>query len=268
MKNQKFKKALAMSFVFVVLALMYIPIIILIVFSFTSARTVGTWNGFTLDLYVQLLNDSEIHTALLNTLIIAGASSAIATVLGTLASIGIFYMKRRAKAITNTVSQITVLNADIVTAVAFMVFFSAIGLRSSGFISLIIAHSAITTPFVMLMVSPRLAQLNKNLYDAGLDLGAGHGRTLWSVLLPQLIPAMIAGFAMAFTLSLDDFVITKFNNAGMIDTLSTYLYNKITKKGLPAVLKSLSSVIFIVSFVTLLLVNLYSNKKNKKSLIA
>lgn len=262
--NKKFQKALALSFVFLVLAIVYVPILILIVYSFTSAKVVGVWNGFTLDPYISLLSDSDIMEALVNTLVIAVVSSFIATIIGTIAAIGIHNLKRRAKNFTNTLSQVTVVNADIVTAVAFMLFFSLVGLRSYGYVTLIIAHSMITIPFVILMVSPRLGQLNANLYDAGLDLGAPPMRTLFTVILPQLIPSMIAGFAMAFTLSLDDFVITQFNNAKMVETLSTYLYNQLAKKGVSAELKSLSSVIFIVSFVILIFVNLYSSKKKTK----
>ena len=271
MNHRKLKKTLALSFIFLVLAVLYIPILLLVIFSFTQTKSgeIGDWNGFTMMLYEKIFQNSELMAALGNTLLIASISSLIAVLIGTISAVGIFYLKRRMKAAANTLNQIIVVNADIVTAVAFMMFFFIIGFRTYGYVTLIIAHSMITIPYVILTVSPRLSQLNVNLYDAGLDLGAGPMRTLFTVVVPQLIPSMIAGFAMAFTLSVDDFVITQFNNGGgMINTLSTYLYNSFRKGGrVLQEMRALSTVIFFLSFAILLAVNIYSAKKKKKAML-
>ncbi|MDR2202542.1 MAG: ABC transporter permease [Clostridiales bacterium] len=261
----KLKKRLALAFVWLVLALMYVPILILVIYSFTDSRSMSTWNGFTFYLYVQMISDSEIMSALANTLVIAVSSSLLAMLIGTVSAVGIFYLKVRARAAANLVNQITVINADIVTAVAFMVFFVRTKLLPDGYATLILTHTMITIPYVVLSVTPKLARLDPNLYDAGQDLGAGAFRSLVTVVFPQLIPGMISGFALAFTLSLDDFVITKLNNGGTVDTISTYLYTRLAKKGVKPVLRALSAAIFIVSLIILVSVNVYSKRKAKRA---
>jgi len=275
LKNKKMQKTIALSFVFVVLALMYVPILFLIIYSFTYTNSglVGDWGGFDLRSYGYIFEterngsfENTLLAALGNTLLIAVTSGLLAVLIGTVSAVGIFYLKRRMKATANTLNQIIVVNADIVTAVAFMTFFFLIGLRDYGLVTLIIAHTMITVPFVILTVSPRLGQLNKNLYDAGLDLGAGPMRTLFTVVMPQLIPSMLAAFAIAFTLSVDDFVVTYFNNggAGGINTLSTYLYTSFKQTRVVQQLRALSSLIFILSFAILLFVNFRKKRKAKK----
>ncbi len=263
MKHRKLKKALALSFVFLALAVLYIPIVLLIVYSFTQTKSggLGNWGGFTLELYGKMLQDAALMTALGNTLLIAAVSALAATLIGTVSAVGIFYLKRRAKSVANTMNQIIVVNADVVTAVAFMMLFVVISFRDFGYVTLIIAHTMITIPFVIMTISPRMGQLNPNVYDAGLDLGAGPVRTLFTVVIPQLIPSMIASFAMV-----DDFVVTKFNNGGgRIDTLSTFLYNSLTK-GARSVqeLRALSALIFVAVFVILLAVNISKNRRLRR----
>ncbi|MCL2061626.1 MAG: ABC transporter permease [Firmicutes bacterium] len=268
-QRRKIQKSFALSFVFIVLAVMYVPILLIIVFSFTNTRSgrIGDWGGFSMQLYSNMLQNRELMGALGNTLMIAVLSALFATLLGTISAVGIHFLKRRVKAAAKTLNQIIVVNADIVTAVAFMLFFFVIGFRQFGYTTLILAHTMITMPFVILTVSPRLNQLNPSLYDAGLDLGAGPMRTLFKVILPQLIPAMIAAFAIAFTLSVDDFVVTKFNNGGAsgLHTLSTYLYTSFKRPNVGQQLRALSSVIFILSFVVLLIINFRAKRKAKKA---
>lgn len=264
MTIKPWKKILAMSFVYIMLAITYLPIIVLIIFSFTKSRVIGVWSGFTWELYAEVFRDSEIISALINTLVIAVISASLATLLGTISAIGIHYLKRRLKNAASTINQITVVNADVVTAVAFMMFFLAVGIPG-GYVTLVITHTIITMPYVILAVLPRLRQLNPNTYEAGLDLGAGHFKVMFSVIMPQLIPAMISGFFMAFTLSLDDFLITNFNNGWEIETISIYLYTKLTKSGVKPVLRALSSLIFVVSMLVLVGINVYSKKRNKSN---
>ena len=186
--------------------------------------------------------------ALFNTLMIGLASATLATVIGTMTSVGLHYMKRGRKAV-NFVSQVTVVNAEIVTAVGF--FLLSIFLRDvvrvpveKGVVWLILAHTVITTPYVILNVSPRLSQLNPNLYEAGMDLGAGPVRSMFTVILPQLVGAMISGFALAFTLSLDDFVVTNLNKGtNGVETISTFVYANLKRNHDPAI-RALSTIIF------------------------
>jgi spermidine/putrescine transport system permease protein len=243
----------------------YLPIIILIIFSFApTSKAIGNWANiaWSTDLYVELMQSEGILEAIKNTFILALTSSTLATIIGTVGAVGIHKLKRRPKAIVNGMSQITVVNAEIVTGAAFMLFFTLFPRELEGFPALIIAHTIITMPYVLLSVMPRLTQLNPNLYEAGLDLGAGPLRTLVTVILPQLIPGMIAGFGLAFTLSLDDYVISKFIN-GDVQTISTMIYSA-TKKGIPAVWRAVSSLIFVVILIILIAMNMAKRKKEDK----
>ncbi len=260
------KTSLIWIFVGVMLLLMYVPIIILIIYSFTDAKALGTWSGFTMSLYKTLFTDSEVLGALGNSLILAAVSATLATVLGTGAAIGIYYMKRRRKAVAQFISNITMENAEIVTGVAFMMFFLIMNIYY-GWAALIIAHTIITVPYVILSVTPRLSQINPNLYEAGLDLGASPVRSMLCVVVPQLLPGMISGFIMAFTLSLDDFIVSKFIN-GSVQTIPIYLYNALAKRGPDPTLRALSSVLFVAVLAALIAVNAVSAKRKKKMLKA
>lgn len=260
--NSKLKKALARSFVYLMLAVTYIPILVLVVYSFTDAKVLGMWNGFTFDLYAKVFTDTEILEAVRNSLILAVVASTIATFFGTVSAVGIFYMRSWQRKYMDFLTKITMINAEIVTGIAFLLLFVLVRFIPTGWPSLILAHVFITMPYVIMSVLPRLGQLNPNLYEAGLDLGAGPMKTLWKVMLPQLLPAMISGFALAFTLSLDDFVVTKFVN-GSVPTISTYLYNKLAKKGVQPVLRALSSLIFFVVLAILVVINILSRRRTK-----
>ena len=255
----------------VVLAAIYFPLIMIIVYSFSTARNVGgEFGNFTFSLYEKFFNNEKLLEATVNTLLIGLLSAFFATVLGTTAAVGIHYMKRKTRAMVDASSQITVVNAEIVTAMGF--FLLMLFLRDMiqipvnfGLTWLIIAHTVITTPYVILTVSPRLKQLNPNLLEASMDLGAGPMRSLLTVLLPQLAGAMLSGFALAFTLSLDDFVITNINTYGAgIDTISTFVYSSLRKKGIPSEVRALSTIIFVVVLVVLIVYNVIKNKKQKK----
>ena len=273
--NNKLSSRLFLAFKWAVLILVlvaiYLPLFMIILYSFSASREVGGELGsFTFKLYENLFKNEKLLRALKNTLIIGVSSAALATVLGTTASVGIHYMKRKVKAVVDTASQITVVNAEIVTAMGFCLFM--IFLRdtiqapvnfSIGW--LIITHTVITTPYVILTVTPRLQQLNPNLLEASMDLGAGPMKSLFTVMLPQLAGAMVSGFALAFTLSLDDFVVTNINSFGVdVETISTYVYSGIRKKGVPVEIRALSTIIFIVVFAALIGYNIAKNKKAKE----
>lgn len=255
----------------VVLIAIYLPLLMIVVYSFSSAKSVGGEFGtFTVALYGKLFDNKKLLDATLNTLIIGLISAFVATILGTTASVGIHYMRRNFRAAVEASSQITVVNAEIVTAMGF--FLLMIFMRdfislpvNFGMTWLIIAHIVITTPYVILTVSPRLKQLNPNLLEASMDLGAGPMRSLITVMLPQLAGAMVSGFALAFTLSLDDFVITNINTFGSnIDTISTFVYSGIRKKGIPIEIRALSTIIFVIVLTALIIYNVVKNKKTKE----
>ena len=255
----------------VVLVAIYLPLLMIILYSFSSAPSVGgDFGSFTFRLYGKLFENKKMLAALKNTLIIGVASAAFATVLGTTAAVGIHYMRKKFKAAVDTASQITVVNAEIVTAMGF--FLLMIFLRDTIELPvnfsiwwLIITHTVITTPYVILTVAPRLQQLNPNLLEASMDLGAGPMRSLFTVMLPQLAGAMVSGFALAFTLSLDDFVVTNINSFGAnIDTISTYVYSGIRKKGVPIEIRALSTIIFVVVLAALIVYNVVKNKRAKE----
>ena len=254
-----------------VLAAIYLPLLMIIIYSFSSAPSVGgDFGGFTVALYAKLFKNTKMLAALKNTLIIGLVSAALATILGTTASVGIHYMRKKIKSAVDTASQITVVNAEIVTAMGF--FLLMIFLRDTVKVPvnfslwwLIITHTVITTPYVILTVTPRLQQLNPNLLEASMDLGAGPMRSLLTVVLPQLAGAMVSGFALAFTLSLDDFVVTNINSFGAnIDTISTYVYSGIRKRGVPIEIRALSTIIFVVVLTALIVYNVIKNKKAKE----
>lgn len=254
------KKIIGKSYLILILLLMYAPILLLIAFSFTDATNIGTWNGFSLDLYRQVFQNEEIMEALKNTIIVAAVSSVCSTILGTLGAIGIFYSKPRFKKVMNGLNQIPVLNAEIVTAISLTILFVAVGIQFN-FVTLLIGHMVLTIPFVVLSVLPKLRQLDPNTYEAALDLGATPKKALWSVIIPEIMPGVFSGFLLCITLSLDDYIITAFTRDNSFQTLSTYIYGVTAKRGaLPASLRALTTLIVIVMLVVLLIINAKSKK--------
>ena len=268
-KTQKISLVAKWAFLLIILAAIYLPLIMIILYSFSPSQTVGgDFGNFTLTWYKELLRDARLITATKNTLIIGLTSAFLATIIGSVASIGIHYMRSKTKATIDAASQITIVNTEIVTAMGF--FLLMILMRdtiklpvdfSIGW--LIVTHTIITTPYVILTVSPRLKQLNPNLLEASMDLGAGPMRSLFKVMLPQLAGAMIAAFAMAFTLSLDDFVVTNINSLGAnVETISTYVYSGIKRRMSPDI-RALSTIIFVLVLVVLIVVNVVKERKQK-----
>lgn len=269
------RKILSSVFIGAVLLLLYLPIIWMIVFSFTDTTSISKWSGFSFEAYISLFageKSGEIGNALVNTLIIALAASAISTVLGTFGAIGMHSMRRKKlKAMYSNTSNIPIANADIVTAISLMLLFTSLKtlLRLPSevdFFVVILAHTTFCTPYVMLNVLPRLKQMDNNLYEAALDLGAKPRQALFKIILPEILPGIIMGFILAFTLSIDDFVITKFNITNF-NTLSTYIYSSARgKKPLPIEIRALSSLIFLVILGILIGINAKSMKNRKKVL--
>ncbi len=251
-------------YVYIVLLLMYAPILVLIAFSFTDTKIIGSWNGFSFKLYSALFKNGEIVTAAVNTFVVAFSSAAVSTVLGTLGAVGIFYSGKKSKAVMEGVSQIPVMNAEIVTALSLTILFVFCGVKFN-FLTLLIGHVVLTIPFVVLSVRPKLMQMDPNIYEAALDLGATPNKALVKVILPEVIPGVISGFILSVTLSLDDYIITAFTRDTAYQTLSTYVYGVTSKKGtLPPSLRALTTIITLLALIVLLLANMRGKNTGKK----
>ena len=262
------KKVLAKSYLGLVLLMLYLPIIFIAVFSFTTAKSLGNWTGFTFQLYENLFtgaNSSSVAllSALKNTILIALMASAVSTLLGTLAAIGIYNMRGRAKRTIQFLNNVPMLNPDIITGVSLFLLFVFLHV-SKGYVTVVLAHITFCTPYVVLNVLPRLTQLNPNIYEAALDLGATPSQALSKVLIPQLRPGMVSGFILAFTMSLDDFAVTYFTaGSSGLETLSTYIYADARKGGLTPELKPMMTIIFLIVLLVLFFVNFRKIKKQK-----
>ena len=258
------KKAITRLYTFLIFLFLYAPILVLMVFSFndteTSSRTV--WSGFSLRWYQKLFEDRLILEALRNTLIIAVIAAAAATVLGTVAAVGINSMKKLPRRGMMNITNFPLVNPGIVTRVSLMLLFVfAVGLfggRSLGMASLIAAHITFCLPYVILSVLPKLRQMNPNLYEAAQDLGCPPVRAFFKVVLPEIAPGIVTGMIMAFTLSIDDFVISYFTS-GTTQTLPIYIYS-MTRKRVSPEINALSTVLFAVVMVLLIVVNVRQSK--------
>ncbi len=265
MKKQIAFKCLKAGFIGLVLLLLYAPILLLAIYSFDKTDMIGRFEGFSLSHYTELFNNPKVLGMIGNTFLLAFFAAALSTVLGTVGAIGMFYCKKRVKAAIHGISQIPVINAEIVTALALAVTFVAVGLGRSYF-TLLIGHMVICTPFVVLSVIPKLKQMDNSLYEAALDLGASPMKALWKVVLPQIIPGVISGFMLAVTLSLDDYIVTVYTRPSGFETISTYVFNA-TMKGNAHTAQTLSSfwalttIIFLVIVLFVLISNLSGLRK-------
>lgn len=238
---------------------LYAPIFTLIVLSFNASKTRAKWEGFSFKWYISLFENEAIIQALQNTLIIAFLSALIATVLGTMACISLQSMKRKTRAVLIGITNIPMLNAEIVTGISLMLLFISLGV-TFGFTTILLAHITFNIPYVILSVMPRMKQLNPSTYEAALDLGASQLQAFFKVVFPDILPGIISGFFMAFTMSLDDFIITHFTKGPGIDTLSTKIYTEV-RKGIKPEMYSLSTIIFVTVLILMLLVNYTPKKK-------
>ncbi len=260
------RKFIAKSYLWFVLLILYAPIAFIVIFSFTEAKSLGNWTGFSLQLYKNLFtgsmqNASGLLSAVKNTLLIALAASIVATMLGTIAAIGIFHLRGRKRRTMTFLNNIPMINPDIITGVSLFLLFVFLGI-SQGYMTVILAHITFCTPYVVLNVMPKLRQMNPNIYEAALDLGATPSQALRKVLVPALRPGMVSGFILSFTMSLDDFAVTFFTRGTIgLDTLSTYIYADARKGGLTPELKPLMSIIFLIILVVLLVINIRQSKQ-------
>lgn len=260
--ESKFKRFLEDFYLVLVLIFLYAPIAVMVVLSFNSSKSRSQWGGFTWKWYSQMFESAAIMDALYNTLLIAFLSALIATVIGTIAALGINNMKKLPKSIIMGVNNLPMLNSDIVTGISLMLMFIAFGV-SLGFKTILLSHITFNVPYVMLSVMPKLKQTNKYTYEAAMDLGAGPVRAFFKVVFPDILPGVFSGFLMAFTMSLDDFIITHFTRGAGINTLSTLIYSEV-RRGIKPSMYALSSIIFLTVLALLLVTNFAPEKKPVK----
>ena len=274
------KKIIGQTYIWVLLLLMYLPVLVLIAFSFTEAVNVGQWSGFSFNLFARLFKSEEIMIALGNTVLIAVISALVSTVIGTLGAIGAYYSKRRMRNAIDLATQIPVVNAEIVVAFSLTVMFVFVGkifakLGGDSYIfsfwTLLIGHCCLSVPFVYISVKPKLQQMDPSLYEAALDLGASPTQALGKVIIPEVMPGVLSGFMLSITLSLDDFIVTAFTRgAGLlsgsknIETLSTLVQAKIKKGPIPPEMRALTTILFIIVVLAVVGITIYRNRQAKK----
>ncbi len=255
-------KFIKRCYVYLIFVFLYMPIVVLMAYSFNDSRSRGTWGGFTLKWYVELFQDRTIMTSLYYTLLIGVSSALIATIIGTIAAIGIHNSRGLKKKMLMNITYIPVLNPDIVTAISLMILFVFAKVRL-GFLTLLLAHITFNIPYVILSVLPKLRQLNIHLYEAALDLGATPTQAFWKVIIPEIMPGIVTGMLLAFTLSIDDFVISFFTTGSGVSTLSITAYS-MARRGINPKINALSTIMFVSVLVLLVIVNLRQEMEQKK----
>lgn len=270
-------KVLSRIYTTLIFIFLYAPIVILIIFSFNSSKSRSVWGGFTLEWYSRLFQDETILNALKNTLIVSVVAAIFATIIGTLAAIGIDAMNKRLKKIIMTLTNIPMVNPEIVTGVSLLLLYSIVfgilskfGLDVSlGLVTLILSHITFNIPYVILSVLPKLRQMNKHIYEAAIDLGCNPFQAFMKVVIPEIRPGIMTGMLMAFTLSIDDFIISYFTSGPTSQTLSVLIYS-MTRRQISPKINALSALMFVTVLSLLLIVNIRQireENKNSKSIV-
>ena len=272
--KEKVGKILANVFIYFILLLMYAPLVYITVVSFTDHKTTGVWAGFSLENYITLFNyegnkfAENIWNAARNTALVAVTAALGSTILGTLGAIGIYYSRKKwLKRSLDFITQIPVVNAEIVTAVSLCVLFVICSsFMPRSFLTLVIGHMVLSIPYVVMSVEPKLEQMDPSLYEAAMDLGATQTQALWKVIIPDIIPGILSGFLLSITLSLDDYVITAFTKPTQsgFETISTYVDNATKKAGLPTQFRAFTAILFAVILIVVVVINVKSTQNAKK----
>lgn len=263
------KKWSKIIFICIMLLLMYMPILILAVYSFTTSANIGSIHGWSFHNYVTLFTKDELRSMIIGTVLLAAGSALIATILGTLGAIGAFYSKKLVSASINAMNEVPVVNADVVTGFSICILLIvAFGMSKDSYVPLVIGHVVLSAPFVYLSVVPKLKQMDSSLYEAALDLGATPFQGLTKVVIPQILPGIVSGFALAVTLSLDDYFIATYTKPATFDTISTYVVNatKGSQTEIKTALWALSTVIFALVVIIVVAMNVAGRKKEVERL--
>lgn len=248
-------------YIFLIFVFLYSPMAVLIILSFNSSKSRARWGGFTFKWYIDLLSDNSIMEALFNTLLIALISSLVATFIGTIAALAMNSLKKSTRTVMMGVTNIPMLNAEIVTGISLMLLFIFFKVKF-GFVTILLAHISFNIPYVILSVMPRIKKINISTYEAAMDLGASPLKSFFKVVFPDILPGVFSGMLMSFTMSIDDFIITHFTKGAGVDTLSTKIYSQV-RKGIDPKMYSLSSIIFVSVLILLILINIIPNGKGK-----
>ncbi len=258
--KRKFVQGAKWLFMLLMLLFIYLPILILAVYSFTDSTNIGAIRGFSLHNYVTLFSTEELRDMIAGTLLLAFGAAAIATILGTLGAIGAFYSREKVSSAVSVLNKVPVVNADVVTGFSLCILLVVVlRISKDSFFPLIAGHVTLCAPFVYLAVLPKIRQMDSSLYEAALDLGASPFRALTQVVIPQLVPGIVSGFALAVTLSLDDYFITTYTKPATFDTISTYVVNATrgSQTTIKTALWALSTVIFLAVVVIVAGMNVY-----------
>ena len=255
-------KKLQRLYMYLILLFLYAPIIIMIIYSFNESKY-RVWEGFSFKWYIELFQDYQIMTALTNTLIVAVVAAILSTIIGTMSAIGINSLKKWQKTTVLNINMLPVLNPDIVTGISLMLLFYLAKLPT-GIFTLILSHMTFCIPYVILSVLPKLKQADNRTYEAALDLGATPALATWKVTIPEIMPGVITGFLMAFTLSIDDFIVSYFTTGPGVENLSILIYNA-AKKGVSPSINALSALMFAVILLLLIVINVRTSKAAKKA---
>ncbi len=258
------KKALKGIYLALIVIFLYLPIGTLMVLSFNSGKSMNAWVGFSLEWYKEMFKSEMIMDALGNTLTIAFWAAVISTLVGVLACLGLNAMKEKSRTLLMGLNNIPLLNADIVIGISLMLSFLLFGI-SLNYGTVLFAHITFCIPYVILSVMPKFRQLENHTYEAALDLGASPAYAFFKVVLPDIMPGVLSGFLLAFTMSVDDFVITHFTRGVGINTLSTLIYSQV-RVGIRPTLYALSTVIFVTVLIILIIVNIISNRREEKKI--
>lgn len=257
------KKFLKGLYIAIILLFLYLPIGVLMVLSFNESKSMSIWTGFSTRWYEEMFSNEMILDAVWNTFTIAICAAAFSTVIGVLACLGISRMRSRSQKVIMAFNNIPLLNADIVTGISLMMTFLVFGI-SLSWGTVLLSHITFCIPYVILSVMPKIKQLSPNMYEAALDLGATPAYAFRKVILPDLMPGITSGFLLAFTMSVDDFVVTHFTRGAGINTISTLIYSQV-KVGIRPTLFALSTVIFVIVLVVLVISNVVQNRKGERN---
>ncbi len=258
------KKAIGRIYILIIMLFLYLPILTLIVLSFNDAKSMSVWTGFSLHWYEELFQSRLMMGAIVNTFSIAILAALIATIVGTMAVLGMPALRSRTENVLMGINNIPMLNADIVTGIALMLFFLMIG-APRGYTTILFSHTVFCVPYVVLSVRPRVNKNTNKLYEAALDLGASESYAFRKIVLPELWPGITSGFLLSFTMSVDDFIITYFTRGAGINTISTLIYSEV-KIGIRPSLFALSTIIFVVALLVLLIVNIRQDRAERNAL--
>lgn len=257
------KKIFSICYISLMILIIYLPILLLAVYSFTDSENIGTIHGFSFQNYVTLFTEPELRKMIVGTIILALVSSLISTILATCGAIGAFYSGKFGKMFISSMNQVPIVNADVVTGFSICIFLIVVlGIGKETFIPLVAGHVVLSAPFVYLSVVPKLKQMDNSLYEAALDLGAKPSQAMVKIVFPQILPGILSGFMMAVTLSLDDYFVASYSKPATFDTISTYVVNatKGSHTEIKTALWALSTIIFLIVILVVTLSNIVERR--------